>query len=364
MSSSEKKLSADLNSSQERSHEAGQRGTISKTANTGHIQALIFDFGGVIDYPPDTPAWQKGFRDLGAKYDIALDKEPFKTLISDYAIGKFQSDQAFLSVLREKLGIPTEVDDKAVIAAWNGQSTKINSELYKLMEYRKLFKLFALSNTNKLFRDFCESVTYLAHRKHPINKDLPENYRHIFDKVYYSYEVGFRKPDPQIWQLVLKDHSDLKPSQFVFIDDILEYVEVARKLGMHAFHFDINKHSYDDVIQFVNEVNAKMARGNERKESKEDQGKASEASKANETSKASEASVQKVSDVKEVSERSAATTDSQQKPAMTYYADVTAAATSASIGGAVTSTGTSSSNTVTSSSITVSSTTPVPAKKK
>ena len=54
--------------------------------------------------------------------------------------------------------------------------------------------------------------------------------------VTVSARVGLIKPDPAIYQLLMQRYS-ITPSRAVFIDDKLENVEAARRLGLHGIHF-------------------------------------------------------------------------------------------------------------------------------
>lgn len=229
--------------------------TAEKLKENMQIKAIIFDFGGVLNTSNDIEGWRKGFKDLGAKNEISMDKEPFKTLITDQALGKFASDEEFLKKLRELLAMPADVSNKAVVAAWNSQAVGFNNEFYKIAGYKKKFKIFALSNTNKLHRDHNENVQYPEYLQKYSDKGLTQTFRGNFDKVYCSNEIHLRKPDPKAWELILKENPDLQPQNCIFVDDIKDYVDAAVKLGMHAFHFDIDKHSLDDVIKYIEKVN-------------------------------------------------------------------------------------------------------------
>lgn len=55
------------------------------------------------------------------------------------------------------------------------------------------------------------------------------------DTVVISDQVGLRKPDPEIFQLIL-DRLDVKASEAVFVDDLAVNLEPARVLGMAVVH--------------------------------------------------------------------------------------------------------------------------------
>jgi len=63
------------------------------------------------------------------------------------------------------------------------------------------------------------------------------NLRGIFTYFVNSYNVGARKPDPKIFLEALKISSSL-PEETLLVDDSLENVEAAKKLGINAIKFE------------------------------------------------------------------------------------------------------------------------------
>jgi putative hydrolase of the HAD superfamily len=57
-----------------------------------------------------------------------------------------------------------------------------------------------------------------------------------FDVVIVSCEVGVAKPDPAIFQMCLSRLS-VEPGHALFVDDRIENIEGAARLGIHTFHF-------------------------------------------------------------------------------------------------------------------------------
>jgi putative hydrolase of the HAD superfamily len=56
-----------------------------------------------------------------------------------------------------------------------------------------------------------------------------------FERVFTSHELGYRKPEPQVFEYV--SHTlDVPPYAIMFFDDMLENVEAATKAGLHAVH--------------------------------------------------------------------------------------------------------------------------------
>jgi FMN phosphatase YigB (HAD superfamily) len=65
---------------------------------------------------------------------------------------------------------------------------------------------------------------------------------------FFSFELGFHKPDPNIYWAVCH-HLLAQPSQCIFLDDSAENVEGAKSLGMHAIQFSSGR--YDSIVQFI-----------------------------------------------------------------------------------------------------------------
>jgi FMN phosphatase YigB (HAD superfamily) len=57
-----------------------------------------------------------------------------------------------------------------------------------------------------------------------------------FDVFVTSAEIGVMKPDPRIYQVAL-ERLGMSPEETVFVDDFVENVEAARRMGMGAVHF-------------------------------------------------------------------------------------------------------------------------------
>jgi epoxide hydrolase-like predicted phosphatase len=57
-----------------------------------------------------------------------------------------------------------------------------------------------------------------------------------FDVFVTSAEVGVMKPDARIYHIAL-DRLGVAPAEAIFVDDFIENVEAARRLGMQAVHF-------------------------------------------------------------------------------------------------------------------------------
>jgi HAD superfamily hydrolase (TIGR01509 family) len=64
-----------------------------------------------------------------------------------------------------------------------------------------------------------------------IKRKFPELF--FFDDYVLSFEVGYRKPDPEIYREALRK-AQIPAQGCVFLDDLPENIEGARRLGMNA----------------------------------------------------------------------------------------------------------------------------------
>lgn len=80
---------------------------------------------------------------------------------------------------------------------------------------------------------------FLSNMPLPYARTLEKNNAFLawFDGGIFSSDVKIIKPEPAIYQL-LQTRYQLEPAQTVFIDDLLDNVRAARKLGWHAIHFE------------------------------------------------------------------------------------------------------------------------------
>jgi len=103
---------------------------------------------------------------------------------------------------------------------------------------------------NEIFREKSDTVSILnrlrgRYRLAMISNVNPMHWCHVwgrhafmrwFDYPVASFEVGHRKPELEIYRLVLR-RAGVLPSQAVFIDDVPSHVRAAKSLGMRSHQF-------------------------------------------------------------------------------------------------------------------------------
>ncbi len=180
-------------------------------------QLIIFDLGGVlIERHPERLIEQVVKASGRSRQEVeAVANDP--KLVEQFELGRMTPSEVFADVKR-RLGLPWDFDQFA--QAWNG-ILSYNPQLTSLLErLRSHYTLAVLSNTNAL------------HDAH-IRRSWP-----VFERIHHwvaSWEVGFRKPEPQIYELVL-ERANVRPQAAVYIDDVKEFVDAGRRVGLTGIH--------------------------------------------------------------------------------------------------------------------------------
>ena len=188
------------------------------------IRNIIFDLGGVIlNIEPQLTV--EAFRNLGWT-DFYEDKNQSLSKELFYNLEKgASSPEAFRDHVRAM--IKHHPDDEEIDAAWSAMILDIPADRVKyLEELKKSYRLFLLSNTNEIHR-----------RKfhNDFEADFGYPFYDLFERNFYSHEMGMRKPNPQIFLQALKE-ANLVPEETLFIDDMEENVAAAMTTGMRGLY--------------------------------------------------------------------------------------------------------------------------------
>jgi FMN phosphatase YigB (HAD superfamily) len=192
---------------------------------------LIFDLGEVIidiDYKQTIAAFQKlAIVDFSEVVSYATQTHVFDL----YEKGKI-STAGFRNELKKFLR--TGITDKEIEDAWNAiffDFPQYKIDLLKQLKSR--YRTFALSNINEIHITTINEVAK--------SKFGEVDFGSLFHGAYYSNEIGYRKPEIEIYKFIL-EKENLDPHQTFFVDDKLENIEAACKLGIHAYQLkDRNK---------------------------------------------------------------------------------------------------------------------------
>jgi putative hydrolase of the HAD superfamily len=138
-----------------------------------------------------------------------------------YEEGKISSDEFFHRV---KEALELKIDYQAFLPVWNDIffEVPLNLKMHEFLRTVKpKYKLCMISNLNESHFEFLKKKMGIFN---------------IFDRLILSYEVGFRKPHPEIYKVAL-DFAKTVPSRMFYVDDRKDLVEAAGRLGIKGITF-------------------------------------------------------------------------------------------------------------------------------
>lgn len=180
---------------------------------------IVFDLGNVLipfDYTICIKRMNEVSKGLGDKF-IKFYKDNYH-LHREHERGDISAEQfteKMLEVLDYKL-------TKLQFSTFFSEIFSENTEVTKLLPIlKKEYRLVLLSNTNEIHRQYGY-----------------KNYQFLqnFEKLFLSHEVRAIKPEDKIYQAVT-EYTGEEPGRHLFIDDIQEYCDGARRNGWDAIQF-------------------------------------------------------------------------------------------------------------------------------
>lgn len=208
--------------------------------NNSQTDAIIFDLGGVIlnlNYQKTIDA----FIALGMpNFEEVYSQLAQQSLFDEFETGKIS---AFHFVNRLLDQMPKGRNANEVVHAWNAMILDFPKErLEFILKLKTEKRIFLLSNTNDLHLE-------LVHRR--LKEIYPDKYLNdFFEKVYYSFDLGIRKPNPDIFTYVCRENG-LNPASTLFIDDSEQHVHGAKEAGLNAFHLTTSLEEFIEKNQTV-----------------------------------------------------------------------------------------------------------------
>ncbi|MDL2143130.1 MULTISPECIES: HAD family phosphatase [Flavobacterium] len=191
------------------------------------IDTIIFDFGDIF-INLDKQATISGLQKLGLKeWNAELDQLNLLFETGDI------STEDFLAGFQKQLPNATT---EQILEAWN--AILADFPLYRL-EFLQLlsqkYRLFLLSNTDSIHIETFENKTGIS---------FYSDFYQCFEKVYFSFEIGMRKPNAEVFQYLINKH-ELSPKRTLFVDDKKENTDSAAALGFHVWNLQVGQ---EDVI--------------------------------------------------------------------------------------------------------------------
>jgi HAD superfamily hydrolase (TIGR01509 family) len=184
------------------------------------VNALIFDLGGVI-LNLDQDKTLRAFNRMGANLE---ELNLASTVFTDFETGKLSEDD-FRQVL--KTALHGRFDDAQIDHAWNAMLLDIpRKRIELLIKLRKHFRIHLLSNSNSIH------ITYF-HEWFNQHFGSEYSWNELFDTIFYSHEIGLRKPTAACYEYVLNAINE-SAEKCVFIDDSHINIRGAESVGIRT----------------------------------------------------------------------------------------------------------------------------------
>jgi putative hydrolase of the HAD superfamily len=189
------------------------------------VRNIIFDFGKVIV----NIDWERVKKELSAKGVKNIDELHNYLMEENYYLD-LETGEISAHTFREaiRMFIGDHTPDYEIDAAWNSMILDIPEPRVRLLEKLKdKYRTFLLSNTNEIHFNH-----YNAYFARTFGYD---NLADIFEEAYFSHELRLRKPNPEIYKVVLEKHG-LTAGETLFFDDMIQNIKSAREMGIMGYH--------------------------------------------------------------------------------------------------------------------------------
>lgn len=197
------------------------------------IKVVFMDIGGIFL----TNGWDHVSRQKAAEvfgYDYEKMESLHQFIFQVFEIGHISLDKYLdMTIFREEKDF-TRKEFKEFMF---NQSKELPNMLPWLKSHKKMMDIpvFALSNESTELNDF---------RIHTFNL------HQIFDAFFSSCYLGYRKPDPLIFEKALQ-LTQISPSECIYFDDRERMVEAARKMGFNALQHHDFEATKDILEKFI-----------------------------------------------------------------------------------------------------------------
>ena len=203
------------------------------------ITTVISDFGGVLTTP------------LVQSFAAVQDETgiPFEELAK--AMGRIEEADGLHPLYELETGNLSEVDFLAKLGDELEPAIGHRPELHRFSEI-----YFEALHPNPPMIELMREAKAAGHRMGLLTNNVREweplwramlPVDEIFEAVVDSGFVGCRKPDPEIYGLMLARLDDVPAEQCLFIDDVDVNCAAARELGMSAVHYQHNEQAIPEI---------------------------------------------------------------------------------------------------------------------
>ncbi len=192
------------------------------------IKTIIFDVGGVYMKGSFVDFVNKSRKILGINENFHTDKQV--TFDKKFNEGKVSAETCF----KKYFGVPiSDAQMKKIIKIWTTTWKPTQQMKNLVVKLKKNYQLAILSNS-----DLLNSPNYYQ-----------KGWYQYFDPVILSHELGVLKPNPKIYKTLLGKITS-KASECLFIDDQIDCLKSAQKLGINTILFKSLSQLKSDLKKF------------------------------------------------------------------------------------------------------------------
>lgn len=207
--------------------------------NLENIDFLIFDLGNVI-IDIDIPLTIKELKNELSEEEFHLAENFFASEIHAHFETGLVDEVAFRNQVRKDF--KKEWPDEKIDKIWNALLLHIPQERIDLLkDLKNHYTICMLSNTNSIHYKKVEEILM---RDCGLNTFSP-----IFDRLFLSYEMGYKKPDPTIYEEMVKQ-LETTADRCLFFDDLKANLIAAENAGLQTYHIDHPK----ALVEFFSNV--------------------------------------------------------------------------------------------------------------
>ncbi|ALM48485.1 haloacid dehalogenase [Flavobacterium psychrophilum] len=194
------------------------------------VNAIIFDLGDVF-LNKNKDAKVEAFAELG----LTAWTDEHEKLEKKFETGKIDSE-GFLKGIQQTI---PNASLKEIKAAWNAGIDDF--PLYRLEFLQNLshnYRLFLLSNTDPI---------HIEKFERDVEASFYGDFYQCFEKVYFSHEIGVRKPDAKAFNFIINKH-DIQPKRTLVVDDKKFNTDAAEELGFQVWNLKVGEEDVVDLF--------------------------------------------------------------------------------------------------------------------
>jgi HAD superfamily hydrolase (TIGR01509 family) len=201
---------------------------LAKNNKRSGVKTIVFDYGGVIGNDPSEKIYEAVSRNLGINKNILM--KNFMKFFIPLSKGKILVS-GFWKHFSKSLDLS---DAKKLEQLWLTafrRYAKVNNKVFSCIKpLIGKFKFCLLSNNKSFYK----------------NENSQRLLRKYFCPIVYSFEVGMRKPEKEIYDYILKI-TNSKPEETLFIDDDETKLNYPRKISASTLVFKNNRQLKEEL---------------------------------------------------------------------------------------------------------------------